>query len=376
MKILFTRFPLESALGGAEIQTISLMEELRKRGHTVEFLGSCQTLLRLCHERGFPAWELRIGPPPVTKWGVVSFLWRRRSVRKVLAEALESFGDLHALVMLSMTEKLLLTSAATEKKLRVLWVEHDRIGRWLKRNPWLRLLRARSKRVTTVVVSDLSRTLYVKKLKWDPAKTVTIPNGIDLDRFAHVKPHRAGRRLHLGCVARLSKEKGVDVLIEAITDLPTMTLDIVGTGPLEKEWQVLSSTRGNRERIRFFREMHLDDFYGTIDALVLPSRDHDPFGLVAAEAMSIGIPVIVTDACGIAGSMRDGVHGRVVKAGSSEAMRTALLSLQHTDKRHAWAKAGQKLVRERFTLKAMVDAYESLLRKDATKKLRTLRHTS
>ena len=64
MKILFTRFPLESAYGGAEVQTLSLMKGLRDRGHAIAFAGSCKTLLRLCREEGFPVIELRIGPRP------------------------------------------------------------------------------------------------------------------------------------------------------------------------------------------------------------------------------------------------------------------------------------------------------------------------
>jgi len=45
MNILFTRFSLESAYGGAEVQTLSLMKGLKEKGHEMIFLGSCPVLL-------------------------------------------------------------------------------------------------------------------------------------------------------------------------------------------------------------------------------------------------------------------------------------------------------------------------------------------
>ncbi len=84
MRILFTRFPLESIYGGAEMQTLSLMKGLRERGHEVAFLGSCQVLLEKAISYQLSAIRLDIGSPPVTKWGAVSFLWRHNRMRKKL----------------------------------------------------------------------------------------------------------------------------------------------------------------------------------------------------------------------------------------------------------------------------------------------------
>jgi len=58
------------------------------------------------------------------------------------------------------------------------------------------------------------------------------------------------------------------------------------------------------------------------DVLVLPSL-HDGFGLVVAEAMASGVPVIVTDQCGSA-EWVDASVGWVVAAGSTEALANAL----------------------------------------------------
>src|SRR3989344_1603314 len=183
MKILFTRSPLESSYGGAEVQTILLMKGLRDHGHAVAFTGSCPTLRRLCREENFPVVELDIGPPPVSKWTVLSFLWRKQKMQQQLETLLEQFQSLDAICMLSLSEKILLTEAAVKRGTKVLWIEHDRIGPWLTKNPWLKKLRELSAKVITVGVSKLSRDLYLA-LGWDEGRTIAISNGIDLTTFS------------------------------------------------------------------------------------------------------------------------------------------------------------------------------------------------
>ena len=126
MKILFTRFPLESAHGGAELQTLSLLKGFAKRGHAVSFLGSCPVLLEMCKKEGISAVALSIGKPPVTKMGAISFAWRKQKMQRTLETAICEFGELDVICMLSMTEKILLTPFAAKQGIKVFWIEHDR----------------------------------------------------------------------------------------------------------------------------------------------------------------------------------------------------------------------------------------------------------
>ena len=83
VRILFTRFPFESAYGGAEVQTISLMKGLKAHGHEVSFVGSCPALIDLCNKEGISSKEIKIGPPPVSKWTAISFIWRKKKMKKI-----------------------------------------------------------------------------------------------------------------------------------------------------------------------------------------------------------------------------------------------------------------------------------------------------
>ncbi len=361
MRILFTRFPLESAYGGAEVQTLSLMRGLRERGHEVSFLGSCPILLKESAKYEIPSTPLEIGIPPVTKWGAVSFLWRQRRIKRQFAQALQATSyKPQAVVMLSMSEKLLLTHGATQQGIAVYWLEHDRIGKWLTWNPWLPCMRKLSREAITVCVSALSKDLYVR-LGWSAENTVDIPNGIDVRRFA--KRERAAREsgvLHIGCVARLTQDKGVDLLVRAAGQLPETQLTIIGTGRDEDAIRSLIAELHLEDRITL-QPSHPDlgAFYQTIDVLALPSREHDPFGLVAAEAMALGTPVIVTDACGIAGYL--GHESFIVPANSQEALAEAMRKLRDPMLRTHLSEAAKRTAHEKFSLQKMIDAYEKLL---------------
>ncbi|MFH0770063.1 MAG: glycosyltransferase family 4 protein [Candidatus Peregrinibacteria bacterium] len=361
MNILFTRFPLESRHGGAEVQTISLMRNLRARGHRVAFLGSCPILLQECKKLAIPAAELNIGPPPVTPFSAISFLWRKRRMRRLLADALDSIGQLDAVMMLSLNEKLLLTPVALGKNIRVLWIEHDRIGRWLRWNPWLPQLLRLSRRVTTVTVSELSRSLYVH-IGFDPDRTVAIPNGIERPSSTH---HPNGMKkpdgVHIGCIARLSYDKGVDLLIEAVRGVENARLTIVGFGREEAAVKDHLKILGHRA-VLHPSIPDITAFVRSLDILVLPSRLHDPFGLVAAEAMMLGIPVVVTDQCGIAGYLTQDQDAVIVPADSAVALQEALALLANDPaKRAAIAGEGKRTAERLFAVDRMTDEYLSLL---------------
>jgi len=369
MKILFTRFPLVSRYGGAELHTLSLMQGLLKRRHAVAFLGSCPTLLHICWDNSIPAAELFIGAPPVSKRYAISFMWRKKQMQKKLAAALDELHDIDAIVMLSLSEKILLTPLALERGLRVIWLEHDGIGRWLTKNPWLPQLKEMAKKITTVVVSDLSRDLYIK-LGWPAEHVVSIPNGIDLERLQESLPtdenidltEKSEDALHVGCIARLTEDKGIDLLIEAMTDLPQVSLTVVGSGREENFLRKLVEGYGLTDRVRIIPSVSsIGPFYRSLDAFILPSRTHDPFGLAAAEAMTLGIPTIVTDVCGIARFLEPGKDAIVVRPDSSGALHEAMRALLQRDKRAAIAHSGKCTAREKFSLERMIDAYEILL---------------
>lgn len=286
-------------------------------------------------------------------------------MQRLLQTAIEQFSDLDAVIMLSLSEKLLLTPLLTEQSAfnfqlsTVYWLEHDSVGRWLTKNPWLRKLRELSMKVTTIVVSELSKKIYVK-LGWPAEKVIAIPNGIDPNRFgANSKSKIGNPKPHIGCVSRLTHDKGIDLLIEAVNELPNTQLTIIGTGRDERQTKKLISQSANKLIGLVPRVDDLGKFYSSIDLLVLPSREHDPFGLVAAEAMMLGVPVVVTDACGIADYLENGIDAVIVKAGSAQAIKEGIETALGSG---SLAENGKRTAMEKFSVERMVDEYEMQIR--------------
>ncbi len=370
MHLLFTRFPLESADGGAENQTQWLMEGLKAKGHTLSFLGSCPVILERAQKAGMTTHALTIGDPPVTKFGAISFLWRKIAMKRALMRAIDALPEKpEAMFMLSLTEKLLLSEWVVSKGVRVFWIEHDRIGPWLRWNPWLRSLKRAAQHATIICVSEVSRKLYLK-MGFDPEKVIAIPNGVPLpntspSRTPISNPHPEG--LHVGCVARLDPEKGIDVLIQSIEKLPEVTLSILGKGRLEGYIRTLideDTKRIGQQRIHLLSSApDLPEFYRSLDLFVLPSSDHDPFGLVASEAMAQGVATIVTDACGISGHIKNGEEALVVPAGCPQRLSEAIRSLFETEKREKLASIGMHAVRKSLGVSRMIERYEEILQK-------------
>ena len=97
-----------------------------------------------------------------------------------------------------------------------------------------------------------------------------------------------------------------------------------------------------------------------IDALVLPSRESDPFGMVVAEAMAMGVPCLITDACGIASCLEAARDVVVVEPDSVRSLLKGIQQLQDAKKYDALKTNVTKAAKQQFSVSTMVDRYETL----------------
>ncbi|HEY9086396.1 MAG TPA: glycosyltransferase [Candidatus Tyrphobacter sp.] len=135
-----------------------------------------------------------------------------------------------------------------------------------------------------------------------------VPSGIEVGDFA--KGRRSeDLRLSIGAgaapgrlllfVGRLAREKSVDVLLHALGRVrdATLHLAIAGDGPARADLEALASRLGIARRVHFLGEVSRDrlpDLYASSDAFVFPSTSETQ-GLVLAEALAAGAPVIAAD---------------------------------------------------------------------------------
>jgi glycosyltransferase involved in cell wall biosynthesis len=100
-------------------------------------------------------------------------------------------------------------------------------------------------------------------------------------------------------VGKLRYYKGVDTLLEALTELPGVYLEVVGEGPMGEEWAALAARLGVADRVHFRGQVpdaELPDWYGRAHIFVLPANARaEAFGTVLLEAMASGLPCITTE---------------------------------------------------------------------------------
>jgi glycosyltransferase involved in cell wall biosynthesis len=176
---------------------------------------------------------------------------------------------------------------------------------------------AREAIANVAVCDDLRRRLIA--LGAPEERTVTLRNGVDLERFS--PGDRAVARAGLGLsgfvllsVGSLIPRKGHALTIEAMQHWPDCTLLIAGAGPLRAQLEGLARTLGVAERVRFLGEVphaELPELYRAADLLVLAS-EREGWANVLLEAMASGTAVVATNVNGAPEVVRSRAAGLLV----------------------------------------------------------------
>lgn len=163
---------------------------------------------------------------------------------------------------------------------------------------------------------------------WD--KLHIVHCGVDPSRYAPT-PDRSGLRALF--VGRLAGVKGVPILIDAMARLadrhPDLTLRLVGDGPDRKTLEAEVARRGLQDRVLFLGYRSQAEVAGELaqaDVFVLPSFA-EGVPVVLMEAMAAQVPVLTTRIAGIPELVEDGISGRLVAPGDTQAFAEALDAL-------------------------------------------------
>ena len=214
-------------------------------------------------------------------------------------------------------------------------------------------------------------------LRADPLfgrKTITIYNAVDLSRYEQSDDRRAElgstTRPVIGFVGQLVPRKGLDTLIRAMPAILRRHRDALlvvvgcappGESPYEHECRRLAAELGVLQQVHFtgYRR-DVPAWMRTFTVFALPTRA-EPFGKVVIEAMAAGCPVVVTAVGGIPEIVRDAALGTLVPPDA--AGRVAEEVLRYLNDRDLARRVGENAarhVRERFSMRAMIDQLEGL----------------
>jgi glycosyltransferase involved in cell wall biosynthesis len=167
----------------------------------------------------------------------------------------------------------------------------------------------------------------------------------------------------IGTVGRFAPQKGQDVLVKAMEDLPGVTAVMVGDGEGRAELAGLAERLGVSDRV-LMPGWSADPrpWLPSFDVFVLPSRV-EGLPLVIIEAMLASRPVVATRVDGIPEEIVDGVTGLIVPPEDPPALASAVRELlQDPERRERMGREGREVALRRFSVERMVAGYEALYR--------------
>jgi glycosyltransferase involved in cell wall biosynthesis len=136
----------------------------------------------------------------------------------------------------------------------------------------------------------------------------------------------------VGYLGRLVPEKGVDLLLEALVDVPKAGALLMGDGPDRERLVRLAGARGLSGRARFvgaIGSLDIPRWLAALDCLVLPSRTapgwKEQFGRALIEAMACGVPVVGSSSGEIPTVVGDA--GQIFQEGDGAGLARALFAL-------------------------------------------------
>lgn len=206
---------------------------------------------------------------------------------------------------------------------------------------------------------DLVR--HIREGGWPADRVAMISNFGELTSAAAVSrsvfdtPDDAPLFLSMG---RLHPDKGFDVLLKALAQIPAAYLWIAGTGGIEADLRSLADELGIADRVRFLGWRNDQAaLFQACDLCVVPSR-HEPLSNVTVEAWSLGVPVVATASEGPSWLVDDGINGLLSPVDDAEALAASIgRAVTDQDLRQRIAEGGRKKWAANFSEDAICNQY-------------------
>lgn len=202
-------------------------------------------------------------------------------------------------------------------------------------------------------------------------KTVVINNGIDFEEYENKNNNLTRETLCIsndafvvGFVGRLSEQKSPDFFAKAAVlikqKIPDAFFLMVGDGELRQEVEKVFGDNGMEKDYRITG--WVDDpmsYIRLFDVATLLSR-WEGFGLVLAEYMLAGKPIVASNIDAIPYIIEDGVNGLLVGLNAEQIAESVLLLFSDTELRENISSKGKKKVQEKYDVRRVVGEHMEL----------------
>lgn len=348
--------------GGAEVVVLRLAEELRSRGHEV-------VPVVLTHASQ-PGWL-------ENEFSSRGFAPERAFIRggvdlRCLRELVSTLRRRGAHVVHSHEFGMAVYGTAAARALRLPHVITMHGNMWMTNALRRRLaLRWAFRRSKTTAVSEDTRRHLLSALGIHSSVVTTVLNGVPIVQGERELLRRelalAPESVLVVAVGNLIERKGHAILLRALAQAHSANpaadwrLAIAGEGVERPKLEALAAELGISERVHLLgHRSDVGNVLHAADVFVMPSL-WEGLPLAVLEAMFVGLPVVASDISGIPEAISSRAEGWLVPAGEIAPLADAVGRLV-TDSmlRREMGAAARRRAMERFTVRAMADAYERL----------------
>ncbi|RLE75408.1 MAG: hypothetical protein DRZ80_02840 [Thermoprotei archaeon] len=231
-----------------------------------------------------------------------------------------------------------------------------------------------------VSVSKISKN-FIKH--FTTKDVIVIPNGVNVTRFS---PRVNGLRdqidsdLVILYVSRIVRRKGPHLLVEALRyvrkRIPSVKLLIVGEGSFEEYLRRRVYDLDLRKNVEFLGRVpdeELPKIYNSADIFVLPSVYGESFGIVILEAMSSGLPVIVSNVGGLREIVKNNVDGIILDRNNPIEIYEKIMFLYHNKEfRNMLSYNARKKVLKLYDWRIILEKIENIYKRLIEEKASTL----
>ncbi|MCI4643610.1 MAG: glycosyltransferase family 4 protein [Hyphomonadaceae bacterium] len=208
-----------------------------------------------------------------------------------------------------------------------------------------------------VCVSQAQRDWMLETGLASPQKLYAIPQSRACGDLLDLPlPERREGPLRIGAFGRFHQQKGFDLLLEAMTEIPIdiAELTIAGQGPEAARLKAMALNLPHVQIAKPFTSPM--EFLSGVDLVAIPSR-WEAFGLVGTEARASGRPLIAADIDGLRDQV--GRHSFTHRAGDVADLRRAILEANQAHDLAGRSRLARAHVRGEYD--AMIDGWAQLL---------------
>lgn len=383
MKILLVN-DVAAPIGGAEVMTLGLRDELRRRGHDARVFASRAFLAGNSSPADYGCFGTTSRLRTLNRTANPGAYWQ---LRRVLAEFQPDL--VHVRMFMTQLSPLILPLLRRFPSLyHATWYEticptgikllpngslcRQRAGRvcrtCLSPQAWTALMLQRQLferwRATFDLFVANSEAMRRRLVEHGIEPTVFVWNGVPR---RPPRPPLAGPPV-IAYAGRLTWEKGVDVLVRAFARVarhrPDARLLVVGDGPARTELERLVAEHGLETGVTMTGHLAGPTMERTLEQAwvqVVPSLLEEPFGLAAAEAMMRGTAVVATNHGGLIEMVHHGRTGLLIPPNDPDALASALADLlENSDRAEAMGAAGRAWAYDRLSRERCVDRFVEL----------------